>query len=444
MTYRVFDVKARYVCTGSLMMRCVVWLRVSYMGLCFLAFRVQAFANVRSWAMGMNFTYCGFVFIDFHCQTCCLLNGLRQMVSLPTMKAVEVSFLKQCPRNSIHCPSVVFFIRTLTHGVLRQNSPLLVQKSWFPKQQYYKKYPKFRPIMHRYNGLKSAQKVSQQMYRQAFEPFSADGGTVYPCSQSEIDFHHRGKFLHRNEGSYVSAIEATSEIVRHNKETRNVPPLESAAIDRLIDAILDAEEYGYCPDMIVKAFADLDLVFFNGRLRGNVCVQWASDEYFQQWHVPPGAWGFTVRPQPGELGQCRVKLNAKTILLDPSTDTSFKTMVGTMLHEMCHAYEHVRCFPEDCDQGDGHDKHFRTKIHAVHRRAHHLLGLWAIDKREAYREDHFMSQNWSREWRDTNSNKKGGSRKHSKSGEGRECSRICENNNSRKGGGLIESECVMM
>ena len=148
-------------------------------------------------------------------------------------------------------------------------------------------------------------------------------------------------------------------------------------------------------------------MFFDGRLRGNVCVQWVSDEYFQQWHVPPGAWGFTVRPQPGELGQCRVKLNAKTILLDPSIDNSFKTMVGTMLHEMCHAYEQVRCFPGDCDQGDGHDKHFRTKIHAVHRRAHHLLGMWAIDKRESYREDHFMSQSWSGEWRDINSKKKG-------------------------------------
>lgn len=168
------------------------------------------------------------------------------------------------------------------------------------------------------------QKVSQQMYKEAFKPFYAHSGTQYPCSQSEIDFHHRGKFPHPNEGPFVSAMEATSEIVCHNKETRKVPPLESAVINRLIDAILDAEQYGYGPDIIVKVFADLDLVFFDGRLRGNV-----------------------VRPQLGESGQCRVKLNAKTILLNLSTDTPFKTMFGTMLHEMCHAYEHIRCFPED-------------------------------------------------------------------------------------------------
>ena len=245
------------------------------------------------------------------------------------------------------------------------------------------------------------------MYNESFKLFRADSGTRYPCSQSEIDFHHRGQFFRTNKGPFVSAFEATSEIVRHNKETRKVPHPELAAIDRLIDAVLDAEEYGCGPDIIVKAFSDLDLVFFDGRLRGNVCVQWASNEYFQQWQVPLGAWGFTIKPQPGEVGQCRVKLNAKTILLDPSTDTPFKTMFGTMLHEMCHAYERVRCLPEECDQGDGHDEHFRTKIHAVHRRAHHLLGLWAIDKRESYRMDHFMSQDWSKEWKYTNDDTKG-------------------------------------
>ena len=112
-----------------------------------------------------------------------------------------------------------------------------------------------------------------------------------------------------------------------------------------------------------------------------------------------------------------MKVNAKTILLDSSTDTSFKTMFGTMLHEMCHAYEHVRYSPEECGQEDGHDKHFRTKIHAVHRRAHHLLGLWAIDKRASYRKDHFMSQDWSKEWRDMDSITKGQSSKEGQSGE---------------------------
>ena len=281
-------------------------------------------------------------------------------------------------------------------------------------------------------------KICQNMYQEAFETFHTNRGTRYHCSQTQLDFHHRGKFLHLNKGPYVSAIEATSEIVWHNKETRDIPPLETAAIDRLIDAILDAEEHEYSPDLIVKAFADLDLVFFNGKLRDNVCVQWASDEYFQQWEVPAGTWGFTVRPQPGEAGQCRIKLNAKTILVDQSTDTPFKTMFGTMLHEMCHAYEFVRCLARDCDPGDGHDEYFRTKIHAVHRRAFHLLGLWAIDKRESYRKDHLMSQDWDKEWRDTNS-EQGKSSKHGKSeGRGKYARKLGDSKVGKKG------ECSIM
>ena len=276
------------------------------------------------------------------------------------------------------------------------------------------------------------------MYQEAFEPFQTNKGTQYHCSQSQLDFHHHGKFAHPNKGPFVSAIDATSEIVWQNKETRNIPPVETAAIERLIDSILDAEEYGYSPDLIVKAFTDLDLVFFNGKLRGNVCVQWASDEYFQRWKVPAGTWGFTVRPQPGGVGQCQIKLNAKTILVDPSTDTPFKTMFGTMLHEMCHAYEFIRCLAKDCDLGDGHDEYFRTRIHAVHRRAFHLLGLWAIDKRESYRKDHLMSQDWDKEWRDTK-NEQGQTSKH---GESEERGKYMKKHRHSKVG--KKGECLIM
>ena len=69
---------------------------------------------------------------------------------------------------------------------------------------------------------------------------------------------------------------------------------------------------------------------------------------------------------------------------------------------MCHACEHIRFFPEQCDQGDEHDRYFRTKIHAVRRRTYHLLGLWAIGKWKLYRGDHFMSEAWSGECRGMN------------------------------------------
>lgn len=92
--------------------------------------------------------------------------------------------------------------------------------------------------MYRRKETKKAQKVGQQIYKEAFEPFRADGGTQYQCSQRDIDFHSRGKFTRPYKGPFVSAAEATSKIVWHNKETRKVPPVGSAAIDKSIDAIL--------------------------------------------------------------------------------------------------------------------------------------------------------------------------------------------------------------
>ena len=80
-----------------------------------------------------------------------------------------------------------------------------------------------------------------------------------------------------HKGPFVTAMEATSETVQHDKETRKVPSLESAAVNRLIDAILNAEEDEYGSNNIVKAFAHLDRVVLGGRLRDNVCVQRATD-----------------------------------------------------------------------------------------------------------------------------------------------------------------------
>ena len=92
--------------------------------------------------------------------------------------------------------------------------------------------------MYRRNETKEAQKVSRQIYKEAFEPFRADCGMQYPCSQSDIDVHSRGAFTRPKKGLSVIAVEATSEIVWHNKVTRKVAPTESAATDRLIDAVL--------------------------------------------------------------------------------------------------------------------------------------------------------------------------------------------------------------
>lgn len=62
-----------------------------------------------------------------------------------------------------------------------------------------------------------------------------------------------------------------------------------------------------------------------------------------------------------------------------------------------HAYEFIRCPPLDGAVGNGHDANFRTRIHAVHRRAYDCLGVFAIRREDDYFYHHHMSEDWADE-----------------------------------------------
>ena len=71
------------------------------------------------------------------------------------------------------------------------------------------------------------------------------------------------------------------------------------------------------------------------------------------------------------------------------TKNPFESMIGTLLHEMCHAYVNVRS-PHQEEPGDGHGELFGTRIAVVHNRALRILGLWAIERGEKHRQHHFF------------------------------------------------------
>ena len=94
----------------------------------------------------------------------------------------------------------------------------------------------------------------------------------------------------------------------------------------------------------------------------------------------------------GEEGQCRIELNARMIFREGwtrRTKKPFESMIGTLLHEMCHAYVYVRS-PHHIEPGDGHGELFGTRIAVVHDRALRILGLWAIERGEKHRQNHFF------------------------------------------------------
>ena len=232
---------------------------------------------------------------------------------------------------------------------------------------------------------------SEEAYQQAFLPFRTDTGTSYPCIQSDLTVHNTDVFPEPNYHPYVSAMDATREVMVHNHITRRVPPTELAAIDTLRTTIYAMEkrmEFG--PDLAVKAFADLDLLFFGGRLRDHVRVRWIrASEYARFAAMPTRLWAITTR-LPGH-GKCLILMNADYHLLQKNDDP-LRAMFGTLLHEMCHAYRAIRCERASVQvvKRRGHDEFFGTMIAVVHQRAMRVLGLWAIAEHDLYRQYHFF------------------------------------------------------
>ena len=184
----------------------------------------------------------------------------------------------------------------------------------------------------------------QQLYDAAFADVTLDSGSDYECTQNDLeatgglarqeyqdDDHKYRKaskrtwFSKPNHGPFVTGRQASRDIFEHNDLRRKPNKFERVAIERLSEAIDSGRRGDWSPDLIIKAFCDLDIVFFGGQLRGHVCVRWQPD-----WSEPGGiTWGTTVFLHEGK---CAIRLNADKILLDHSRH--FESMFGTMLHEM--------------------------------------------------------------------------------------------------------------
>jgi len=247
------------------------------------------------------------------------------------------------------------------------------------------------------------------MFVQALQPFRTHTGTPYPCLQSSIDFHTLPSFPHKNNSKFVSTLSATNEILWQNHPLRALPPAEKEAIARL-QTVLPSNDQNIGPDLAIKAFHDLDLVFFAGKLHNNVTVHWAdshTDEHFLRIASshPLPILGFTDRNPDrllSERGQCRIVLNART-LLRGGDGAPMECCLETLLHEMVHAFHFCRVSVwgwgllgwkkrgvfryDDC-----HDEHFGSQISAVSERASGLLGLRAVHFMEPYRCHHFLGE----------------------------------------------------
>lgn len=201
------------------------------------------------------------------------------------------------------------------------------------------------------------------------EPISVSRGTPYDCLQSHID---DCEFLpDKRPHGKRSPDRATNELVFFLDPDASISSKVWDSIERLQEGLTR----DWKPDLIIKAFYDLDVVFFDGKLHGLTTLNWRS---FQWWNEAfsslDGYRRIEGRTKYLGNGKVAIDLNAWTILLD--NPNAKKSIWNVVLHEMIHAYLCVMCgdiTPDSYDRSrgwtDGHGWNFRHLIHSVHDRA---------------------------------------------------------------------------
>lgn len=180
-----------------------------------------------------------------------------------------------------------------------------------------------------------------ELYEEAFEDVALDTGTSYPCTQKELNASgganrqmsrsawekNKGKWFARpNNGPFMDAKIAAREVFDHNDPKRTPSPAEDQAIARLIAAFENACQGPWGPDLAIKAFSDLDKIFFCGRLTGHVCLTWKPTDSFTK-----NSNAHTI--YLGQ-GKCVIQMDAHDIFFVPEDGSGFVQMFATLLHEM--------------------------------------------------------------------------------------------------------------
>ncbi|KAF6231727.1 hypothetical protein HO173_010029 [Letharia columbiana] len=150
----------------------------------------------------------------------------------------------------------------------------------------------------------------------ALQPVRLNRGTAYPCTENEL--RDATTLSSQSQRSYVSAMQASRDVFAHNALGRNLSFEEYDAVIRLENIVLEvvARRREWSPDLIIKAFCDLDLVFFDGFLRGHVYVQWKTASYFPPPLPRSLTFGLT-NPLGG--GKAVIHLNVDAICWNDST-----------------------------------------------------------------------------------------------------------------------------
>ncbi|KAI4212133.1 MAG: hypothetical protein LQ351_005163 [Letrouitia transgressa] len=172
----------------------------------------------------------------------------------------------------------------------------------------------------------------KRLYGLALAPVSTHTGYPYPCRQEDLDSYSLKKKKLTRFGDFLKDVafywpsntdDAVREIEAFLDPERPPSAEEQSAVDRLCQ-VLCLENGEWTPDVPIKAFRDLDTVFFQRRLCGNVKVGWVSGE-----EMPPGTIGTTAYKFNGHS---KIMLDADHYIFE--SEHPWRKMWRTLLHEM--------------------------------------------------------------------------------------------------------------
>lgn len=149
-----------------------------------------------------------------------------------------------------------------------------------------------------------------------------DTGTDYPCTMRQLrDLRQPPAIRYPQPRSPYEACYTLVDFLRSGP----IPGSKVDAALRRIGIALDLHDWG--PDLIIKAFHDLDTAFYAANLAGMTTVNWSADSEFRAMGHPR-SFGFTRGPSKWP-GPQEIYLNAHHIFLRGSAG-HFSQMWGTV------------------------------------------------------------------------------------------------------------------
>ncbi|MCJ1483772.1 hypothetical protein MMC06_003940, partial [Schaereria dolodes] len=236
----------------------------------------------------------------------------------------------------------------------------------------------------------------RQKYEASQQVPSQHTGTPYPYKEADLVYLYNGPtdkdILPNSQDPDTTRNYSTMKVVTRYLEDQLDPykpfsSAEAAAIARL-QTISHLQAWD--PDIVYKAFRDLDYVFFDGRLDGLSRLRWRTREDIEKEFPNSPNTGTSyatthtlykdtehkITKRQYRFPHVRIDLNSTTIF-GPDQDprrTVYRNMWGTLLHEMVHAFMHITT--------PGY-MHFHRRDGDISHGSHFQRCLWAVNRSAA-------------------------------------------------------------